>query len=67
LRLTATPRSELQISAGGAALPAPQPRAQDGWEELRFTVAAEHVAKSLLLQLRTEQGEVSIYHLWAAQ
>ncbi|HEX2878392.1 MAG TPA: hypothetical protein VHO25_02535 [Polyangiaceae bacterium] len=67
LRLTATPRSQLQISAGGAAIPAPQPRALDGWEELQFTIAAEHVAKSLLLQLKTEQGEVSIYHLWAAQ
>lgn len=67
LRLTATPRSQLQISVDGAALPAPQPRAIAGWEELQLTVPAEQVAKSLLLQLRTQRGEVSIYHLWAAQ
>jgi hypothetical protein len=67
IRLTATPRSQLQISAGGAVLPTPQPSARDGWEELRFTIAPEHVAKSLLLQLETQQGEVSVYHLWAAQ
>jgi hypothetical protein len=67
LRLTATPRSQLQISADGAAIPAPQPRALDGWEELQFTIVAEQVTKSLLLQLRTQRGEVSIYHLWAAQ
>lgn len=67
LRLTATPKSQLQISVNGAGLPTPQPRALAGWEELEVTIPAERVAKTLPLQLKTRRGEVSVYHLWAAQ
>jgi hypothetical protein len=67
LRLTATPRSRLQISVDGEALPASQPRAIAGWEELEMTIPAERVTEKLPLRLKTQHGEVSVYHLWAAQ
>jgi hypothetical protein len=67
LRLTATAGSALQISIDAAELPTPQPQAVNGWEELKLTVPADQVAKTLPVRLRTTRGEVSVYHLWAAQ